>query len=420
MVNNIKKLKEDNHLNLLAGTLRDFFCCKIEMSINSEANCTNQRKVLSNNKIRYCIKYKDLIINIDLTRNKIGDDYSDIDLYELLFFQINSNYLNNSFQSFDFNLIKSTLSKYLSSEKLTENKIQYAIDYFDRLRTTSFEGQYFSTAMILTTSNLNKEQEEIESNYGKGILSGLNKKNQKSLFDVIDRRFWFLISGEQSYYVCNSNLRITRVLAVDDTASGSYANNLMLFKTLRNDDILFRVHNEKEYSIISNRKEFVFLENKWKYRNYDYVYSLLNESIYGSYDSIIESLMYFIFYCSKNSISSIIWFPKDFELVEAKNSVLKSKNRFLIKTSPNQIKIDDKINRNILIRFLSSDGVTVFDSKGFLKYYGCIVDLETSSIDEIIGTGEVATQILASNGVAIKVSQDGTIKLFIDKNKIEI
>ena len=38
--------------------------------------------------------------------------------------------------------------------------------------------------------------------------------------------------------------------------------------------------------------------------------------------------------------------------------------------------------------------------------------------EKLVGSGEVATRLLAKNGVAIKISQDGTIKVFAGNEKI--
>ena len=39
------------------------------------------------------------------------------------------------------------------------------------------------------------------------------------------------------------------------------------------------------------------------------------------------------------------------------------------------------------------------------------------SLTTLVGTGETATAYLAQNGVAIKVSQDGTIKIYSGNDK---
>ncbi len=275
--------------------------------------------------------------------------------------------------------------------------------------------------MILSTKSTIVDYKKLYFKFGDENLTGISR--YVSLFDKIDRRFWFLIDGKNSFYVCNESLKISRVLTLDDSRSSSFINNHMLSDNLIANEILFRINNEKEYSVISNNQEFTYIENKWKYRNYSYI-----ESIFRNYteltDSCIKSLLFFVFYCSRNSISTILWLPKEISKIDFKTdseSLLKSKNTFFKPNSKTQISIDNKKYSSTIMRIISSDGVTVFDNKGILRYYGCVVNLESAKIEGVVGTGETAARILSSNGIAIKISQDSTIKLFLDvNNKIEI
>ena len=114
-------------------------------------------------------------------------------------------------------------------------------------------------------------------------------------------------------------------------------------------------------------------------------------------------------YCSKNDVSSIIW------IVEDKNdmSCLADMNTFTRKN----IYITDVSCNNIIKRLLSSDGAVAIDMTGKILYYGCIVNLnKTQQSSGPKGTGETAAGILAQNGIAIKISQDGTIKVHLTPN----
>ena len=77
----------------------------------------------------------------------------------------------------------------------------------------------------------------------------------------------------------------------------------------------------------------------------------------------------------------------------------------------------DKSFTNHIIRYLSSDGATIIDKNGLLQYFGCIIDLNKIEVKGIKGTGESAAGALSSNGISLKISQDGTIKLFNEKKK---
>ena len=68
----------------------------------------------------------------------------------------------------------------------------------------------------------------------------------------------------------------------------------------------------------------------------------------------------------------------------------------------------------ILLRILSSDGLTVLDNKGKLLETGFIID--TSHAREMVTGGGRTTAAIAATffGKVIKVSQDGPIELYQD------
>ena len=88
---------------------------------------------------------------------------------------------------------------------------------------------------------------------------------------------------------------------------------------------------------------------------------------------------------------------------------LKSRNRSFRKA----VLINEKRHANLIIRLLSSDGVTIIDKQGHLQYYGCIVDLTKVKVRGAKGTGESAAKLLSRNGGAIKISRDGSITLHL-------
>ena len=59
-------------------------------------------------------------------------------------------------------------------------------------------------------------------------------------------------------------------------------------------------------------------------------------------------------------------------------------------------------------------GATVIDKNGKIRYFGCIADISKVTAGGIKGTGETAASLLAQNGMAIKISQDGPIKIFME------
>lgn len=124
--------------------------------------------------------------------------------------------------------------------------------------------------------------------------------------------------------------------------------------------------------------------------------------------------MHYILYCSKNDISSILWIPSSSDVKDIDKYVSNKHSHFY-----SSIKIQDPESEGIFKRFLSSDGATTINSEGKLLYYGCIANLTTEQSNNPKGTGETAASILAKNGIAFKVSQDGTVKIFLGSNYIK-
>ncbi|MBW3467495.1 hypothetical protein EGN73_06665 [Arthrospiribacter ruber] len=308
-------------------------------------------------------------------------------------------------QYFDDGLIEKVIANYFSKGYYNPSRIIYLLNYFHKLRTTSFEGQFFSTGMILTRAGHAFGEKHNQNRSGKAhaLIS-----QQELEGHSIERRFWFMVDGKQSYFLCNRSMTITHLfnLTAEKESEFNYINSLTLSKTLKGGDVLLRIESEKELSVITSEGiEFIYQENKWKYRNYNYIEKLIKSNISFN-ESSYNHLIFYILYCSKHGISSIIWIPEDLQDV---NIILKTKNRLF----RNDINVDNRDYSNLIIRFLSSDGATIIDSNGNICYYGCIADLSKTKIKGVQGTGENAAGALSCNGISIKISQDGTIKLYL-------
>ena len=106
-----------------------------------------------------------------------------------------------------------------------------------------------------------------------------------------------------------------------------------------------------------------------------------------------------------------MWIPAD-ETETAIDNVISSKNKIW----KNDLSLVEDRNSSIIQRILSSDGVTIISKSGNLIYCGAIVKLNVKEKDGLMGTGENAAKILSKNGIALKISQDGNIKIFAESS----
>ena len=308
-------------------------------------------------------------------------------------------------------LIKLFISYYLARGNYNWSIIYHAIEYFISLRTTSFEGEEFTTGMIITKSG---------HDYAKGVtikrpglLMPLFSDYQKNLLnDNIDRRLWYLVDGFHSYYLVDQHLKLKDVYLSntinDNNTFYDYVTSMTMYKTLMGSDILFRIESAKELSIItSDGIIFRYHENHWTYRDMSSLSSLLQENTKIE-EQVILHIIFYVINCSKRGISSIMCISSSIEDVKKSDIIL---NKQRLTTKP--LDINDVNNSAIVMRCLSSDGASVIDHNGILHYHGCIVNLNSSDITGLHGTGETAARLLSQLGVVFKVSQDGSIKLFL-------
>ena len=188
-----------------------------------------------------------------------------------------------------------------------------------------------------------------------------------------------------------------------------YFDAHLMAGTLLGDDIAFRVSGPNEISIVNSVGiEFVKIENKWRLRNFQFLNTYF-EHILQLDEKVRKAIIYYVIMCSRNHNSSIIWIPKESD--EASIDKVIGKKISLFK---NNLNVTNQTHSGIIYRVLSSDGVTIINKNGDLIYCGGIVKLDIETSGGLMGTGETAAKTLSTNGLAIKISQDGNIKIYSD------
>ena len=291
------------------------------------------------------------------------------------------------------------------------DRFSFIIQYLKKLCLITFENENYTTGFIVTNSVHDYVDEKMHSRSGN--LFPLIDSHDIFKFTKPDRRIWYLADGVSSFYLMDHSLVISDLYVIPQK------NNMLdcwsmysMDKILWGSDIAFRVLNHNQISIMnSDGIEFLSVENTWKLRDYNNVYSIFNEHTSLKSD-IISCLVYFILNCSRNNKSTILWIPNDIDDKVLENILIGCN-----KTVKTSIKISDERNEQIVRRIITSDGVTVINSDVEIVYNGCVVNLsKLSQSNKLVGTGESATKLLAENGVAVKVSQDGSIKIYYDGN----
>lgn len=301
-------------------------------------------------------------------------------------------------------IIVEIISRCVAPGYFNPAKITHLVDKFTSLRSTTFEGKHFSTGLIITQSF---HEYRMKGDKGRdGTMITLNRP--KGYLSRIDNRFWYLADGFRTFFATDLKSDI-HAMFVYSASSNDHLANMLLSNTLKGGDALFRVEAGREVSIItSDGIEFINQENSWRYRDYELLKKRIVKEI-GLDDEVYNSLLYYVLYCSKNDISSLIWVPKD--MGKYQDDLKPTTINKLARTGFN---IKDQSYSSLIKRILSSDGATVISTTGEIEAFGCMVETALAKPSGVKGTGETAAGLLAKNGVAIKVSQDGTIKVFLN------
>ncbi|WP_459568533.1 hypothetical protein [Cupriavidus sp. 8B] len=307
-------------------------------------------------------------------------------------------------QQFGEDLVELSIAKYFSKGYYDYRQFLYLIKTFHKLSNTTFEGRNFTTGLILTRSFHAFSQSGPKSREGQ--RHPLKKNAYISPGNGFDKRLWYLADGQTSFFVCDKHLRILDLFLLTNPEQKlqSFVDDYSLGKTVKGGDALFRVTSRSEFSIAgSGGMEFNFKEGQWRVRNLKSISEIVKSSL-GVDEKFVQCFLYFIFYLARRRLSAILWVPKDLAAID---SVLLSKNELTEK--PFSI-LDEKHTRTLL-RLLASDGVSIIGVDGSVISYGSVIDTSKIAIKGVKGTGESVSALLSQNGLSVKISQDGNIKL---------
>ena len=309
--------------------------------------------------------------------------------------------------TFGEDLAKMIVANCVSNREYDGIKFAHLIEKMNQLSSATFEGESFTTGVIVHSG-----QSKYEGTY-------LNFKEPRKL-DSIEKREWFLANGKETFFVLDPNANTRKIYRRTESSDSSfisrYFENYYLKNDLKTSDFIVRTVGPNEISVSDyDGKEFVKVENVWKYRHHKNITQFLVAKLGIEY-KLAYAILFYTLECSRNHISSIIWIPND----SSTNAIeqLTTKNRIQIWRE--KLNLLNENHYEVIKKILASDGAKVVDKNGNIIYESVFADTSrsTASTSKLSGTGESATKILAQNGVAIKISQDGTIKVFSGDEKI--
>lgn len=300
---------------------------------------------------------------------------------------------------FGENLAKIIVSNCISTKKYDGIKFAHLIEKIEQLAASTFESQFFSTGAIVCFDST-----KYRTNY-------FEFKKRKNL-DTLNKREWFLANGRESFLILDSNTNCSGIFRKSMPSSSnfidSYFDDYYLSKDLMPPDFIVRTVGPNELSVSdSDGKEFVKVENVWRYRHRKNITQFWVKKLGIEYD-VSYAILYYVLKCSRNHISSIIWIPNDC----SDETIKKFTTSNRISLWNRQLSILNESHQVLVDKILASDGAVVVDKDGNIPYESVFADmnLAKASTDGLVGSGETAAQFLGENGVCIKISQDGTIK----------
>ncbi|QQR07345.1 hypothetical protein [Flavonifractor plautii] len=173
---------------------------------------------------------------------------------------------------FGENLAKIIVSNCVSTKKYDGIKFAHLIEKMEQLAASTFEGQFFPTGVIVC-NDLSKYR----NNY-------FEFREMRDI-DTLDKREWFLANGQESFFILDSNTNCGGIFRKSMPSSSSnfidgYFDDYYLSTDLVSPDFIVRTVGPNEVSVSdSDGKEFVKVENVWRYRHRKNITQLLVEKL---------------------------------------------------------------------------------------------------------------------------------------------
>lgn len=302
-------------------------------------------------------------------------------------------------------LLELTISNFCSKGWFSSQSFRFLIKELLKLASSTFENEPYTTGLLLTRAY--HEYAANEEQGGRlGTVRNLDAGLHKTIRYVprLDRRFWFLVDGVRTFYMADQYLRIRHLYEAPSTSNEEGLVHKRTFRAiLRGGDAVLRVLGKNEVAITNARGlEFYHDGNAWRLRDFPRLIADIRSAT-GVSESTGEALLAKALSLASQRRSALLVVPKSI-----RNAVRTMRVRHRFVRDPIPL---DRWDAGV-DRLLASDGATILDQEGQIRYFGCVVESRLEQGGPVRGTGETAAATLGKLGVALKVSADGVVKVY--------
>ncbi len=314
-------------------------------------------------------------------------------------------------------LMDITVSRYLRSDRQKAFwPIQKLIQVLKDLTYQRYEGEQPTTGFIVYRKTLSDFRNSLAEPALDIVSFDPRLRLTTDFFrNPISFRY---IDGYASVFLSNIQMKIPGILRIDSFRRGSMVDRLSYRKIVEllqmagDGTFATFVNKSSEIEIITRPNEIIlWRKGLWALFSIEIFCRFMRDDLQVS----SADLAWAVYSLSKIRHGTIILITDhihELESIEKSSLAGESQISKAILAELRGRTISELKDSGDLIRALSSDGLTIFNSRGELVNTGVIID--TSNIRELVtGGGRTAAACAASDlGKVIKVSQDGPIELY--------
>ncbi len=308
-------------------------------------------------------------------------------------------------QNFGQDLILDVIVNYLSRGGFDRYHLRLIFELFISIRTLTFEDRPFNTGLILTPSH-----REYSAEKRAGFLVPMSDPVWVSPTTQFEKRFWYLGDGSSCFFVSDRKLQINSMFFLDPRrCAATSISSLLLRNSLHDRDLAFRTMAGKEMvAVAATGEEFTYTGTQWHFRDYRLIRNSFAKLLPEFSDQALNTLLELILSQMTQRFGSLIWFPDNEESVSRHTVQSTRLWQHDIGIEPRYV--------GLIQRLASSDGALIITKDAKISRFGAVANLSSAyaADSELSGSGSIAARFLSQYGIVVKISQDGTGRVYVN------